>query len=410
MKRFLSLLLVLMLLPVLPAAAEDADDADDLEEVEENVILDDDGNEILVDEETGESFILSDSQREDLIELDESIDESVDPDSLELNPNLPPHIYNILLLGTDGRDPKYATLQESQDAEGKDGSKGIVQRADVWLIVSINTETGEIKMTSLARDTYLLPPGYQKKTKITNMYAYKNRKGNVGANAELCMRTLNHYFDLNIKDYVAINFYGLVAIIDSIGGVDIDLSKAEANAINAYIKKYAARMAKTYDTKGNKNRTRLESRAGVQHLDGVQAVVYARLRHTSTKDTKLSGDFGRNERQRHLMDVLLQTVMKDMSFSKLMSLIESCLPYAVTNMNAETMVDIAFKIIPSLNTMLGSSDPLIQQHQIPMAKTYGYAKLDDGSDVVTISDASIEKNKVALHEFIYGTYIPSSAE
>ena len=52
MKRFLSLLLVLMLLPVLPAAAEDADDADDLEEVEENVILDDDGNEILVEEET----------------------------------------------------------------------------------------------------------------------------------------------------------------------------------------------------------------------------------------------------------------------------------------------------------------------------------------------------------------------
>ena len=95
------------------------------------------------------------------------------------------------------------------------------------------------------RDTYLSVPGYTSKTKITNIFDYKNKQGNYGANAELCMRTLNHHFELNIQYYVTINFYGLASIIESMGGVDVDLTKAEAKAINAYLKKNASQMART---------------------------------------------------------------------------------------------------------------------------------------------------------------------
>ena len=402
MKRFLSLVLVLCLLVPAAVLAEDDDDLA-LEEIIEDVIIDDDGNEIIVDDETGESYILSESQKEELDALDETIDTSVDPDSLEINPNLPDNVINILLLGTDGRDVRYKTLRESQEADGEAGSKGIRQRADVWMIVSINTDDGTIKLSSLLRETYLDVPGYTSKSKITNIFDYTNSQGNHGANAELCMRTLNHHFELNIQNYVAINFYGLASIIDSIGGVDVDLTRAEAKAINAYLKKNANMIAKTYDTKEKGTRESLKAEAGVQHLDGVQAVMYARLRQN------LGGDFKRTERQRHLMDLLLQSVMNDISFDKVMSLLDTSIEYASTNMNANTILNLAMQMIPGIAKRLGTEDSLIEQFRIPMDKTYSYETVN-GSSVVFMSSSSIQKNKEALHEFIYGSYIPAPAE
>ena len=403
MKRLLCLLLALALLPVL-SLAEGADDLE-IEEIIEDIIIDENGNEILVDEDTGEAFILSETQQEELEALDETIDTSVDPDSLELNPNLPDHVINILLLGTDGRDARYKTLKEAQEADGDGDSKGIRQRADVWMIVSIDTQNGTIKLSSLLRDIYLSVPGYKSKTKITNIFDYTNREGNHGANAELCMRTLNHHFELNIQNYIAINFYGLASIIDSIGGVDIDLTKAEAKAINTYLKKNANKIAKTYDTKAKGERVSLKAENGVQHLDGVQAVMYARLRHT-TSTTGLEGDFGRTERQRHLMEILLQSVMADISVDKLLNLVGTSIDYASTNMNVETMFNLALQMIPSIVKRLGSEEGLVEQFRIPLNKTYTYETID-GASVVFMSSANLQKNKEALHEFIYGAYLPA---
>ncbi len=401
MKRFLCLLLALCMLPLFSLAEEDLE----IEEIIEDVLIDEEGNEVIIDEETGESFILSEAQHEELEELDETRDTSVDPDSLELNPNLPENVVNILLLGTDGRDARYKTLKESQEADGEGGSKGIRQRADVWMIVSINTDEGTVKLSSLLRDTYLAVPGYTSKTKITNIFDYKNREGNYGANAELCMRTLNHHFGLNIQNYVAINFYGLASIIDALGGVDVDLSKAEAKAINAYLKKNASKIAKTYDTREKGERVALKAQKGIQHLDGVQAVMYARLRHTTSASGQ-GGDFGRTERQRHLMDLLLQSVMADISLDRLLDLVSTSIDYASTNMNVETMFNLAMQMIPSIVKRLGTSDSLVEQFRIPMDKTYSYETID-GSSVVFMSSGSLEKNREALHEFIYGRYIPA---
>ena len=407
MKKILCLLLSLaLLLPVLSLAEEDGDLL--IEEVTEEVLLDDEGNEILVDEETGESFLLSAAQQEELEALDETVDTSVDPDSLELNPNLPGHVINILLLGTDGRDTRYKTLRESQEADGEGDSKGIRQRADVWIILSLNTQDGSVKLSSLMRDTYLSVPGYTSKTKITNIFDYKNKQGNYGANAELCMRTLNHHFELNIQNYVTINFYGLASIIDAMGGVDVDLTKAEARAINAYLKKNASQMARTYDSKeAQANRTALKAADGVQHLDGVQAVMYARLR------SNLGGDQKRTERQRHLLDLLLQELVSGMTTGSVdvFNIIDTSLDYVTTNINAGTMFTLVRENFPAIRSRLGASDSLIEQFRIPMDKTFGYSDVETSSgstmSVVFMSSANLQKNKEALHEFIYGSYIPA---
>ena len=398
MKKLFCLTLTLCL--CLSAFSFAAAEEDDLliEEITEDIFLDDDGNEILMDEETGESFILSAVQQEELEALDETLDTSVDPDSLELNPNLPDHVINILLLGTDGRDARYKTLRESQEADGEGGSKGIRQRADVWIILSLNTQDGTVKLSSFMRDTYLSVPGYTSKTKITNIFDYKNTPGNYGANAELCMRTLNHHFELNIQYYVTINFYGLASIIESMGGVDVDLTKAEAKAINAYLKKNASQMARTYDSKeAQASRIALKAVDGIQHLDGVQAVMY--------------GDQKRTERQRHLLDLLLQQLVSGMSSGTVdaFEIINTSLDYVTTNINAGTMFTLVRENFPAIRARLGSSDTLIEQFRVPMDKSFSYSDVETSSgstmSVVFMSAANLEKNKKALHEFIYGSYI-----
>ena len=106
MKKFISLLLVLSLvLPVL-ALSEEGDLI--IEELVEETVLDEEGNELIYDEETGETFIISELSEEDqekIEQLDETVDDSVDPDTLEINTNLPDDVINILLIGVDTHDP-----------------------------------------------------------------------------------------------------------------------------------------------------------------------------------------------------------------------------------------------------------------------------------------------------------------
>lgn len=378
--RLLSILCVLCVLcgcVFYPAFSESVDDDEDLniDEVIEDVIVDDDGKEYVIDEETGEAILLDESDIQQLEALDETIDDTVDPDSLEINPNLPDNVVNILLIGVDTR---------KRDM-GKE-----VERGDVQIILSLNKETGAVKLSSILRDTYVTIPGYKNKQKIN--VAYARGGGN------LAMRTINHNFDMNIRHYVAINFYGLASIIDSIGGIDVDLTKAEAGAINAYLRKHPP----AYDNKEKGSRVALEKVAGVQHLDGVQAVMYARLR-------SLDNDFARTGRQRHLLDLLLKAVMQDMTPDKAFELINACIPYAKTNINAVDMFSLASEFLQSgILEKAKTADTLIEQFRIPMDKSYSYQTVN-GSSVINLSTAQLKKNKEALHQFIYGSYYSPNA-
>ena len=382
MKKLTALLMALCLL--LPGAALAEDEEISILDVVEEVNLDEGEKpaEDAEDAEGGEELFISDEVQEamEAVEnLEADIDDSINPDDLELNPNLPDNVVNILLVGVD-------TRSTSLD----DG----LQHGDVQIILSINKDTGSVKLTSILRDLYVTIPGYKSKNRINVAYS---RGG--GA---LAMRTINHTFEMNIEHYVTINFYGLASIIDAIGGVDVDLTKAEAKAINTYLKKHPPK----YDNQDKEyERVPLEAVAGVQHLDGVQAVMYARTR-------SVDNDFGRTARQRHLLDLLLQKIMQDMTVDKLMSLMETSLPYVQTNVNASTMLSLGLSVLNSdIISRAQAGESLLEQMRIPMDDTWKYDKTEGGSSVVVFRTvARREENVKALHEFIYGQYYPASGE
>lgn len=370
-KRLLAMLMMLcMVLPLASAedVAEGFDDAividsEDAVSAEDEVYIPED------DEELAAAIEILDGER----------DETVDPDSLDLNENLPDNVVNILLIGIDGR---------TADMDSKNSS----QHGDVQIIVSINKDDGTIKLTSVLRDLYVTIPGYKSKNRIN--VAYKNGGG------QLAMRTMNNLLELNIQHYVVINFYGLASIIDELGGIDIELTKQEAAAINAYIKKHPPK----YDNQGKDyKRVPLEKKNGVQHLDGIQAVMYARLR-------SIDNDFMRTERQRHLLELLLGKVLDGgLDMNKLLGLLETCLPYAETNMSAKDMLNLAMGVLKSdILTRLENGEPLLEQNRIPMDGTWKYYTTSGGASVVAFRTNERQRENVeGIHEFIYGEYIPA---
>ena len=375
MKRLLALLLLACMLLPMAVWAE-----------EEELEFADFGDEIVIDTaeaQSGEEEVYIPEEDEELAAaveiLDAEIDESVDPTKLDLNENLPNNVVNILLVGIDGRS--------------KELEKG-TQHGDVQIIVSINKDEGTIKLTSVLRDLYVTIPGYKSKNRIN--VAYQRGGG------QLAMRTMNNLLELNIQHYVVINFYGLASIIDSLGGIDIELTKAEAGAINTYIKKNLKKGGYDSQEKGYE-RQDLKKVNGVQHLDGIQAVMYARLR-------SIDNDFKRSERQRHLLELLLGKVLDGgLDMNKLLGLLETCLPYAETNMSAMDMVSLAMGVLKSdILKKLESGEPLLQQNRIPMDETWKYYTTDGGASVVSFrTNKRQQENVEAIHQFIYGEYIPA---
>ena len=375
MKRLLAMMLLLTML--VPAVAEEELDFSDFGD--QIVINTDDAQS--AEEDYGDIYIPDeDEEVASAIEiLDAEIDDTVDPKNLELNENLPDNVVNILLVGIDGRTDDMA-----------DGT----QHGDVQIIVSINKDEGTIKLTSVLRDLYVTIPGYKSKNRIN--VAYQRGGG------ELAMRTMNRLLELNIEHYVAINFYGLASIIDALGGMDIELTKQEAAAINTYIKKNLKKGG--YDNQGKDyERIPLEKKNGVQHLDGIQAVMYARLR-------SIDNDFARSGRQRKLLELLLAQVLDGgMDFDKLLNLLEVCLPYAKTNMATMELASLALEVLNSdILTRLENGEALLEQNRIPMDETWKYYTTEGGASVVAFrTDKRLQENVEAIHEFIYGEYIPA---
>ena len=160
---------------------------------------------------------------------------------------------NIALLGIDSRADDY----------------GLGNRSDCMMIASINQETNEIKLISVYRDTYVyvMENGTKRLDKITHAYSY--------GGAQNTLKSLNEAMDLNITEFVTVNFDAVIAAVDSLGGVYIDIDNSEIKYINDYIDatSQSSGIKSTHVTK-----------TGRQKLDGVQAVAYSRIRYTSGGD------------------------------------------------------------------------------------------------------------------------------
>ena len=399
MKRLFALLLCLsLLLPALAFGEEEDVDLNDL--IEEDVDLDDEGN-FLSSEGEGddEDYDFSD---EDLAELAEAVvpGDEVDLSELELNKNLPDDVINILLLGLDVKGTKEKKLLKDQDQYAK--------RADVQMILSINKTDGSIKLTSIARNTLVDVPDRTNETSIANSYGhaiYKNGKYSSWVDTpEMSMRTINRNFEMNIQHYVAINFYGVVSIIESLGGVDIDLTKQEATAINAYLRKNKRAISNSYDDKKG-NRDPLEKRDGVQHLDGLQALMYGRLR-------SIDDDFHRTGRTRKLLSSLLTPTVQKIKNKELdlLNLLGNSVQYFIVDpdLNIKYMAEIAGVVMRSdIVQHMDLADSLIEEFRIPADDTWYYGETSGGASVNKFKRGQKQVNTEMLHEFIYGAYYPA---
>ena len=418
MKRILCLLLALCLILPLAALGEQDISVEDLDIGDYEV--DEEGNLIIEEDEEGFAFSTEESEKfEEMTELFE-VDNTVDPESLELNKNLPDNIVNILLIGLDVRGTKEKKLLKDQGEYAK--------RGDVQMIVSINKDDGSIKLTSIARNTYVEIPGRKNKSIIANSYGHANYDSNGKYESwtdtpEVAMRTVNHNFEMNIERYVAVNFYGVVSVIEYLGGVDIDLTAKEAKAINTYLsmktiykykngevmrdsegKKMTAShgkaIAATYDDK-NGERDPLKVQDGVQHLDGLQGLIYARLR-------EIDNDFVRTARTRHLLDCLLKPTAARLKSGDLdlFNFLPEISQYFITNMN---LMDLAFTLMPivlnsDVMNHMDSISSMVSEYRIPEDKAYKYDTVN-GSSVTVLRDK--QATTEALHEFIYGSYYPA---
>ena len=404
MKRLLALLLCLsLLLPVFSLAEEDEDDWDmddlDIEEIE----LGED-----------EDLIGSEDDEEDLANFpDDDQDTVIDYNELEINENCPDDVINILLIGVDTRGDEDRNNDSKLLSDQLGKHNGYAKRNDVTMILSINLIDGSLKLTSLARDLLVDIPA-KGTAPINNSFSYRHMKKNgngldyVEDVPERTIRTVNRNFQLNIRHYVAINFYGVEEIIEYFGGVDVELTKQEARAINNYITKNQRAMKRTYDMH-SEGRVKLEEKNGVQHLDGLQGLVFARSRHVSGDN---GTDIARTGRTRRLLQALLHPVMEKLKNKEydLLNLLVELSKYFATDMSLKEMGELAMQVWPVVrdsNIMgdLGSVTSLMEEKRIPGETTKGDLGWTYQNQKVKLHN--IQAVTEDLHDFIFGAYYPA---
>lgn len=254
---------------------------------------------------------------------------------------------NILLLGVDSRD-----------VSTNDGS-----RSDAMIIVSINKETKDVKLVSVYRDSYLDLGDEYGLDKITHAYAYEGPALTIG--------TLNRNVDLNITEFVTVNFEIVAEIIDMMGGIEIDVKENELYDMNKYIS----------DTSKN---TGIESskltHSGKQTLDGVQAVTYSRIRKNS------GGDYKRAERMRTVLTETFNKAKK-MSIADINKIADKVLPQIQTNISQGEILSLVPQMI-SYNVQDSIGWPY-DTKGITLNRWYGVP-------------VTLESNVKKLHEELFG--------
>lgn len=210
---------------------------------------------------------------------------------------------NIAIFGVDSRDDNL--------------DKG--NRSDCIIVASINNKTKEVKLISVYRDTYVQIEGHGL-DKITHAYSY--------GSAPLAIKTLNTNLDLNIKEFVTVNFDSVAEAVDKLGGVTINVeSQEELKYLNSYIDETANVTGKSHEKVAS---------TGRQTLNGVQAVAYSRIRYTA------GGDYKRTERMRTVIEAMTNK-LKTKNIGEMNSFVDFILPKVYTNITAGDI----FALMPS---------------------------------------------------------------
>lgn len=282
-------------------------------------------------------------------------------DDLKITPDLDANWLNVLLLGSDQR------------------SSTEPYRTDSMIICSINKSTGEVKLSSLMRDTAMEMNdlGNQSGLYRMNVACY------VGG-PEYLMRFLNENLKLNIQNYVMVDFNSFSAIAEQLGGIDIPVSQAEMDEINFNLHRQAkvAHAAGMSEEEVYEKYVYLEEYGENVHLNGPQVLGYARIR-------KLDSDSMRTERQRKVLVAMLEK-LRTRNVQEIMQLAMSLSGYVTTNMSIDDIITVALTVV--------TSDLNVGQLRLPVADSY-LLETRDGESM--LYDTNWNANAEALHEFIY---------
>lgn len=260
---------------------------------------------------------------------------------------------NIAIFGVDSRSDDY----------------GVGNRSDCIIIASINNDTGEIKLISVYRDTYVNIDGHGL-DKITHAYSY--------GEAPLAISTLNKNLDLNIKEFVTVNFDSVAEAVDQLGGVELTITADEIKYINAYIDE-------TSRVTGKKS-THITA-PGTYTVDGVQAVAYSRIRYTN------GGDYKRAERMRTVIEAMFAK-LKTRSLAQINSFADKILPHVYTNISAGDLLSM----VPSMT-----------KYKVTESIGWPYETRGKTMDRWYGIPVTLESNVTRLHQEAFGEteYTPS---
>ena len=253
-------------------------------------------------------------------------------------------VLNILLIGTDVRGGTY-------DERGN---------TDSMILISVNTRDKNIKLTSFMRDMYVFIPNRQW-ARLNVAYAY--------GGPQLLFDTLKQNFNVDVDLYVRVNFMYFRKIVNHVGGVDIELTEAEAKYMNDTSEKYKTKHVEP----------------GMQHLDGAQALSYARCR-------KIDSDFNRTKRQRTVILALVKKI-KHSSPGELNSLLNVFLPMIQTNMSKMQILGLMVDGTSYLNNE-------IETMNVPIKNSWRSEMINKRSVICP----NFELNKTAIVAHIYSTY------
>lgn len=260
---------------------------------------------------------------------------------------------NIAIFGVDSRSDDY----------------GVGNRSDCIIIASINNDTGAIKLISVYRDTYVKIDGYGL-DKITHAYSY--------GEAPLAIKTLNTNLDLNINEFVTVNFDSVAEAVDQLGGIQLTITSDEIKYINGYINETSRVTGKTSEH---------ITQPGTYTVDGVQAVAYSRIRYTD------GGDYKRTERMRTVIEAMFSK-LKTKSLVEINSFADAILPHVYTNISATDIISM----VPSMS-----------KYKVTESIGWPYDTKGKTMDRWYGIPVTLESNVTQLHKEAFGEedYVPS---
>ncbi|MCI5586225.1 MAG: LCP family protein [Lachnospiraceae bacterium] len=290
---------------------------------------------------------------------------SINPENIEVNEAVRNNetlkgYRNIALFGVDSRDQ----------------SLGKGNRSDTIMIASVNLDTGDVKLVSVYRDTYL---------NLGNDTYNKSNSAYAKGGPEQAINMLNMNLDLNIEDYITIGFTGLEKVIDAVGGVEINILEEEIRHLNNYQISMVGTTTdgKTFVADEGKDYIPI-TRSGLQTLNGLQATAYCRVR-------QVGDDFMRAERQREVLSAIMEKA-KTASPATLNKIMDEVLPYVSTSLDVNEMLEVLGQI---------TQYNIVGKDGFPFAEYRTTATLGKkGSCVIPVD---LNANVVKLHEFLFDT-------